>query len=393
MDGIQVLVSTLSFCRSPLEAGYDLDDMNNKGAFNHSSLQIIKASELVEPAGWYLGRLYYVVTKGLAVGVFHNLSEVRRSVQPFPVFRNWTTCKTWVEAVKSWDISCRTNSVSILRMDSLYATARAPTPRPNIGTPASRFDRPVALIPSPTSAASTPSGSVLKRQLRVPSVIVVSDSDSDGEVEAVSVLKRQPPSVIIISDSDSDSEVEATFPKPIVKKIDCFEVIENENGCTLRQIYDAATDTDLDTPTEISSQGRDATPCSSTTTLKHTPPPVASGSGYKSASTPSVAQALQGHDQSGPFAFPPSATKFKRSATKKPGMPLPDQMVQTQAFLARAVERDDEDAVDHETDDEDECVGDFCEPRKATPRRACGAPLQPRVLHNANARERHGFRP
>lgn len=56
-----------------MEAGYGLDDMNDKGAFNHSSLQIIKASDLVEPAGWYPDRRYYVVTKGLAVGVFHDL--------------------------------------------------------------------------------------------------------------------------------------------------------------------------------------------------------------------------------------------------------------------------------------------------------------------------------
>ena len=50
--------------------------MNAKGTFNHSSLQIIKASELVEPTGWFSGRQYYVVTEGLRVGVFHDLSVI-----------------------------------------------------------------------------------------------------------------------------------------------------------------------------------------------------------------------------------------------------------------------------------------------------------------------------
>ena len=59
--------------QSPSEKGYDLDEMNVKGAFNHSSLKIVDVSELVEPAGWFPGRHYYVVMKGLSVGVFQNL--------------------------------------------------------------------------------------------------------------------------------------------------------------------------------------------------------------------------------------------------------------------------------------------------------------------------------
>lgn len=238
------------------------------------------------------------------------------------MFRTWITCKTWVEAVKIWDVSCRTDSVSILGMDSQYATARAPTPRPNFEGPASRFESPVSLNPSPTSTPSAPTASVLKRQL--PTVIVISDSDSDSEVEAttpsVSVLKRKLPSesAAVISDSDSDSKIEATFPRPIAKKINCFEVVEGENGSTLRQIYDAATDTHLDVPTETSSQGRDTTPRNRMTTLKHhrPRPPVASGSGYKSPSTASIAQMLQSHDQPLLPASLRFATNFKRSAKK-----------------------------------------------------------------------------
>ena len=55
------------------EAEYDSDEINAKGAMNHSRLQIVKAFQLVEPGGWYLGRQYYVVTRGSDVGVFHQL--------------------------------------------------------------------------------------------------------------------------------------------------------------------------------------------------------------------------------------------------------------------------------------------------------------------------------
>lgn len=54
-------------------------------------------------------------------------------------------------------------------------------------------------------------------------------------------------SAIIISDSDSESEVEATYPRKIRKMIDHFDLTEDENGKPyLRQTYDAATDTYLD---------------------------------------------------------------------------------------------------------------------------------------------------
>ena len=56
------------------EAEYDSDEINAKGAMNHSKLSIVEVSQLVEPAGWYIGRNYYVVMKGSDVGVFHQMS-------------------------------------------------------------------------------------------------------------------------------------------------------------------------------------------------------------------------------------------------------------------------------------------------------------------------------
>lgn len=94
MNRVQIFRSTLSFSRvrtlrrssykdfsadnnhqslSPRDKGYSLDDMNNKGAFNNSSLGIVEIASLVEPSGWYLGRLYYVVIKGYTIGIFHEL--------------------------------------------------------------------------------------------------------------------------------------------------------------------------------------------------------------------------------------------------------------------------------------------------------------------------------
>ena len=56
------------------EAEYDSDEINANGVMNHSKLFIVDVSQLVEPAGWYLGRNYYVVMKGSDVGVFHQMS-------------------------------------------------------------------------------------------------------------------------------------------------------------------------------------------------------------------------------------------------------------------------------------------------------------------------------
>lgn len=58
----------------PSDEEYDSDVLNATGVMNHSRLQIVEASQLVEPPGWYLGREYWVVTRGSSVGLFHKLS-------------------------------------------------------------------------------------------------------------------------------------------------------------------------------------------------------------------------------------------------------------------------------------------------------------------------------
>ncbi|KJA21115.1 hypothetical protein HYPSUDRAFT_203297 [Hypholoma sublateritium FD-334 SS-4] len=199
-----------------MDEGYDLDDMNDKGAFNHSRLQIVKTSDLVEPTGWYLGREYYVVTKGLAVGVFHDLlvfmtlipvyiaytkknrSEVHHSVDPFPLLLPWSTCKTWQQAIRMWDTAYRTpGAISILWKpeDAKSATAttaaKASTARRNISAPAQHHVSDSLPLPSATSASTL---LVSKRR----SVIVISDSDSDSDSDGDSV-----------SNDDSDGEVKS----------------------------------------------------------------------------------------------------------------------------------------------------------------------------------------
>lgn len=60
---------------------YDSDVLNA----THSKLEIVKVSELVEPPGWYLGKEYYVVTRGSSVGLFHKLSVAIPISLPTPL--------------------------------------------------------------------------------------------------------------------------------------------------------------------------------------------------------------------------------------------------------------------------------------------------------------------
>lgn len=53
----------------PTEADYDSDDHY----VNSSDSYIVHTSQLFEPEGWFLGREYYVVTRGIVVGIFHEL--------------------------------------------------------------------------------------------------------------------------------------------------------------------------------------------------------------------------------------------------------------------------------------------------------------------------------
>lgn len=88
MEHIRIFRSVIGSPRSPrpsTEAEYDSDEMIAKGAMNYSKLCILQASQLVEPDGWYLGREYYVVTRGSAVGIFHRLS-VSMPLFPFNLY-------------------------------------------------------------------------------------------------------------------------------------------------------------------------------------------------------------------------------------------------------------------------------------------------------------------
>ncbi|KJA27914.1 hypothetical protein HYPSUDRAFT_198044 [Hypholoma sublateritium FD-334 SS-4] len=264
---------------SPRDKGYSLDDMNDKGAFNNSSLGIVETALLVEPSGWYLGRLYYVVIKGYTVGVFHELAAVHRSVDVFPSAM-WHTCKTWKEAIRVWSVACANGTIDILRKDggnaAVSVAARISTP------PRRKIDAAAAHrceSPPPASAASTPLFSTLKKQL--PVVVVVTDSDSD------------------YSDS-TDSEIESTSPKPIKRNIDDFELPDDENGSPYsRKMYDVVMDARLDAPT--------------TPKRRKSPPPAASGSGHKLTSLASTSHSRAPLQPSSSYR---SAAKIKRETTR-----------------------------------------------------------------------------
>ena len=300
-----------------------MDDMNAKGTFNHSSLQIIETSELVEPTGWFPGRQYYVVTEGLRVGVFHDLSvtyllpiytayiqgyrsDVRQSVDPLPKLRPlWVTCRTWANAVQTWDMACRAEKVHILRKNSGGATysdaANSPMPHRRIKAPVPRSsvsDNIVDVSPPRTSTTSTPLFPVSKNQFS--SAIVISDSESDS---------------YSVSSDDSDSRSEASSTKAIDKKIDRFNITGDENGdSTLGQTHKAATKTYFDhapTRTKDSSGARDVR-CIGTTTLKHHRccSATASGPGYKSSNAFPIAPMSQG-DPARPLHSTPCRFIFK----------------------------------------------------------------------------------
>ncbi|KJA16217.1 hypothetical protein HYPSUDRAFT_207187 [Hypholoma sublateritium FD-334 SS-4] len=284
-----------------MEEGYSVYEMNARGALNHSSLRVIKASELVLPLkGWYPGREYYIVMKGLDVGVFLDLAEVRRSIGPFSSLM-WVTCRTWRDTVAIWYAACETGAVSILRDGtsrnaSTSAAATTPELRPHIGAPAARHlasDETAVLIPpSPTSTAQTAILSNLDRH--PPSVIVVSDSESDGSY-------------------DDSSDVEATSPKVIERKVDFFDLSDDVNSHPYSgQTYDAGTYLGAPTRTKVPAQERAAS-CSSTAILKRPKscPPVVPDSGYKPSSAASIA-----HAQLPPSHSIQPATRFK-CATKK----------------------------------------------------------------------------
>ncbi|KJA21504.1 hypothetical protein HYPSUDRAFT_202862 [Hypholoma sublateritium FD-334 SS-4] len=172
--------------QSPME-GRNVNEMNARGALNHSSVRVVKASELVLPfKGWYPGREYYIVPRGLDVGVFVDMSEVHRSIGPFSSLM-WVTCRTWRDTVAMWHMACETDAVSILREGasrnaSASAAATTSAPRPNTGIPAAcrlTSNRPAVLASQ--SPTTTTSASTLTR--RPPLGVVASDHNDDGNYD------------------------------------------------------------------------------------------------------------------------------------------------------------------------------------------------------------------
>lgn len=198
----------------------------------------------------------------------------------------WETCKTWQQAIKLWDLAYQNKTIFLAREEIWNRSAltrrlltKTPTPHLHLEAPAvprtlvSVADRSAPLVQM--LASGTPTTSLSDSKKRFPSVIVISDSESDGKND---------------SKGDSDSEIEATDPVKIEKKIDCFDLTDDENGeLSVRQTYDAATDTHFDEPTTpyIPRQAKASRMTSLSHSKIHTPTTFGvSGSGYESDSEP-----------------------------------------------------------------------------------------------------------
>lgn len=164
-------------------------------------------------------------------------------------------------------------------------------------------------------ASGTPTTSLSDSKKLFPSVIVISDSESNGEND---------------SKSDSDSEIEVTGPVKIEKKNDCLELTDDENGeLSVRQTYDAATDTHFDETTTpyIPSQAKASRMASLSHSKTRTPTTFSmSGSGYESESEPpsrgsrqvgSESKRLRPSSTSGPAIKPASGIARRSKKTKK----------------------------------------------------------------------------
>ena len=209
-----------------------------------------------------------------------NRSEVHRSIASIQS-PQWETCKTWQQAFEHWELAYQHNTIFLVReaiwnTSSLTSRRMTSTPMPHLHiensaapcTPVSGMVAPVVQ----TLASGTPTTSLSAPKKRFPSVIVISDSEGDSEGHGKDD-----------GNSDGSSEIEATYPVKIEKKYDCFEFTDDENGeISVRQTYDAATDTYFDKPamTNVPSQ----TKASRATSLSHSKihAPSSSGNGSDS---------------------------------------------------------------------------------------------------------------
>ena len=228
-------------------------------------------------------------------------SDVQRSIDPFPSALS-TTCKTWQQAVRVWDLACQSKTVTLLRSEPRSVSA---------------INRPATEIPPPHPSDGTSTSHTLVSGDGNPLVLAPTSGTS---ISSIPVPKKLP-GVIVISDTESecgsDSDIEATYPEKIRKVYDCYEVTDDEDGgSSLRKIYDAASDTHIDSAagTNTASKAKavsfliTANPCD----MKLASHAVASGSSHKSLGSASKRRAQK------PVRSPPtclqSSNKFKSEA-------------------------------------------------------------------------------
>lgn len=163
---------------------------------------------------------------------------------------------------------------------------------------------------STTLATGTPSP---HPHLRTNTCRTLVSNNTNTLVQTPSTSNKAFPSVIVISDSESDSEIEATYPREIRKVYDCFDLTDDENGKPyFRKTYDAASNTHIDSPdsTNIQGHAKEASCATSVNPGKAQlmPKTVASGSGYNSLAPASKQTERQ---------RPPSSA-FRVQSTTKP---------------------------------------------------------------------------
>lgn len=153
----------------------------------------------------------------------------------------WATCKTWEQAIKLWDLARQSGTI-FLQREQLWDTS-ALTRRLATRAPASQSH-----LETPTATSN-----LVSQNPAPPAQLPISGIPTP----LLSISKKQLPLIIEISDSDSDGEIEATYPKKVVKVYDCFDLTDDEDGRPyLRKTYDAATNTRLDAPAKADAASR-----------------------------------------------------------------------------------------------------------------------------------------
>lgn len=121
-------------------------------------------------------------------------SDVHRSIDSIPSAQ-WTTCKTWQEALNVWDHACRSGIVILHRRwaqkasTTTHLATRTQPPHPPLGKNIPRTLAPNNADPLVQTSASGTSALLPSAPSKTfPSVIVISDSESDSEIEAAPIL-------------------------------------------------------------------------------------------------------------------------------------------------------------------------------------------------------------